>query len=68
MYHFTYKKPDKSSLKQGDLLEKTQEICVLLDEVHPHYLKDEYTHFIITTLILQQKSGHPDKSYYLFEC
>lgn len=48
--HFTYVEiPDKSSLKQGDILEKTPELLSLIERVHPHYYSDEYTHFQVLT-------------------
>jgi hypothetical protein len=46
--HFTYANNlDRTSLKQGDLLEKTRELTDLIKEIHPHYANDEYTHFQI---------------------
>ncbi len=48
--HFTYNKtPDITTLKQGDILEKTEELNKLLEEYHSHYTKPEYTHFQILT-------------------
>jgi hypothetical protein len=48
--HFTYIIPPSSErLEQGDVLEKNDEIKALVREVHPHYLKDDYSHFIILT-------------------
>ncbi len=50
MGHFTYNKDvDKSCLKQGDILNKTDEIKKLLKEVHPHYLKPDYKYLIVLT-------------------
>lgn len=48
--HFTYEKcPDMKSLCQGDLLSKTEDLCNVLEEVHPYFLRDAYTHFIVLT-------------------
>lgn len=48
--HFTYTSElDSESLCQGDVLEKTQELQELLNDVHPHYCRDEYTHFQVLT-------------------
>lgn len=49
--HFTYQKPEvgSSALEQGDILQKTPEICKLIEIVHPHYLKEDYSHFILLT-------------------
>jgi hypothetical protein len=47
--HFTYVSPDLSTLKQGDILHKTEGISNILQEVHPHYLKSDYLSFIILT-------------------
>lgn len=50
--HFTYKSAEKidiSTLNQGDILEKTEELSALFDEVHPHYTNKEYTHFQVLT-------------------
>lgn len=48
--HFTYSSQlETENLCQGDVLEKTQELQELLDEVHPHYCREEYTHFQVLT-------------------
>ena len=50
--HFTYKPAeeiDNSSLKQGDILEKTEKLSELIGRVHPHYKDNEYTHFQVLT-------------------
>lgn len=46
--HFTYKK-SAGDLQQGDVLAKTEAIRAILQDVHPHYLKPDYTHFIVLT-------------------
>lgn len=48
--HFTYEeKVNKTELRQGDLLHKTEEIKRLLEEIHPHYVKDDYKFFLVLT-------------------
>lgn len=47
--HFTYCRPQGNNLQQGDLLDKTEETKALLDKIHPHYLREDYTHFIVLT-------------------
>ncbi|HZO80565.1 MAG TPA: hypothetical protein VFB33_02635 [Candidatus Binataceae bacterium] len=47
-YHFTYRLPNSTDLEQGDLLSK-EGLSQILAIVHPHYLGDEYTHFLVLT-------------------
>lgn len=47
--HFTYSKPKAIDLRQGDILLKNEELKGILTVVHPHYIEDEYNHFIILT-------------------
>ena len=48
--HFTYVKDlDRLNLRQGDVLSKTNGLLELIKEVHPHYARDEYTHFQVLT-------------------
>lgn len=47
--HFTYCTPKAQDLQQGDLLSKNTEIKVLLNRVYPHYLREDFTHFLILT-------------------
>lgn len=48
--HFTYKnEADMLSLCQGDVLEKTDALMGILEEVHPYFLKDEYKYFMVLT-------------------
>lgn len=51
MSHFTYNDEiDRKNLKQGDILFKTPAINKMLDEIHPHYFKNEdYKYFMILT-------------------
>jgi hypothetical protein len=49
--HYTYRKapPTDKDLEQGDLLHKTSELQRIIGEVHPKYLRDDYTHFLVLT-------------------
>jgi hypothetical protein len=47
-YHFTYGPPDLD-LCQGDLLRKTDAVQALLQDVHPHYAKEDYSHLLVLT-------------------
>jgi hypothetical protein len=46
---FTYSYPRTEDLQQGGVLRKSEEIREILQEVHPHYVKEDYTHFIVLT-------------------
>ncbi|HYA39750.1 MAG TPA: hypothetical protein VEF34_00470 [Syntrophobacteraceae bacterium] len=48
-YHFTYCMPTEGDLQQGDILSKGDRLKALIGQIHPHYLKDDYTHFIVLT-------------------
>lgn len=56
--HFTYTDIDRQELKQGDLLKRTPQVDEILQQVHPHYLKSDYSYFIVLTqtcdLVLRQ--------------
>ncbi|MER3422422.1 MAG: hypothetical protein C4293_03515 [Nitrospiraceae bacterium] len=64
---FTYRRPSSSDLLQGDLLAKTQEIQELIRPIHPYYLKDDYTHFIVLTQScdLVRRKNQPCKARYI---
>jgi hypothetical protein len=47
--HFTYCPPAGNNLKQGDILNKTSGIEEILRDAHPHYLREDYTHFLVLT-------------------
>jgi hypothetical protein len=48
--HFVYSDPDKSSLAQGDVLEKTSDFVPLLLSSYPLYANDpEYIYFMVLT-------------------
>lgn len=66
--HWTYvPSTPGTGLCQGDLLKKTDALRELLAKVHPHYLKDDYTHFIVLTQScdLVRRAGEPCKSRYI---
>ena len=49
-YHFTYKEnPSGEHLCQGDILTKTDQLNGVLKKYFSHYVKSEYTHFIVLT-------------------
>lgn len=46
--HFTYKsKPDMESLCQGDILEITEDLALVLKKVYPCFLNGQYTFFMV---------------------
>lgn len=47
--HFTYSEPDRSLLRQGDILKKTPEFLALIKEIHPHYANSDYLYFQVLT-------------------
>lgn len=66
--HFTYSQtPDKESLCQGDILDKTEELMAVLGDVHPYFLKDQYRYFIVLTQScdLVRRDGKTCKSPYI---
>ncbi len=66
--HFTYvKKPDFSSLCQGDILEKTADLSAVLHAVHPYFINEQYKYFIVLTQScdLVRRSGKLCKSPYI---
>lgn len=67
MSHFTYSTPNLTQLKQGDILQKSEEIKKILENVHPHYLKEDYKYFIILTQTcdLVKRGEKPCKSRYI---
>lgn len=64
--HWTYRTPT-GDLSQGDVLRKTDAIRALLNEVHPHYLKEDYTHLLVLTQTcdLVRRDKRPCKSRYI---
>jgi len=48
--HWTYEAFDpKSDLLQGDIVEPTENLRSILQEVHPHFLDPKYTAFLLVT-------------------
>jgi hypothetical protein len=47
MAHFAYQSAEGNNLRQGDLIAKTEAVRGICSAVHPHYLKDDYTHFLV---------------------
>ncbi len=68
MEHFTYGPKDSENLHQGDVLCRTSEVDLILENVHPHYFKNEdYKYFIILTQScdLVRRDGRPPSSRYI---
>ena len=66
--HFTYKEnPDMTSLCQGDVLEKTDELVEILKEVHPYFTNDEYKYFMVLSQScdLVRRDGKKCKTPYI---
>ncbi|MGD1151562.1 MAG: hypothetical protein ABR911_01610 [Syntrophales bacterium] len=50
--HWTYEKecpPKDAALRQGDILERTDELLTLFNEVHPHFCDEKYRGFLVLT-------------------
>jgi len=59
--HWTYVDfNNNDDLQQGDILRPTVELREVFEEVHPHFLNDKYTAFLLTTqscdLVIRNKS------------
>lgn len=66
--HFTYKpNPDMQSLCQGDVLEITPELSVVLKEVHPYFLNEQYKYFMVLSqgCDLVRRNGKNCKTPYI---
>lgn len=66
--HFTYKaKPDMNSLCQGDVLEITEELSMVLQDVHPYFLNEQYKFFIVLSQScdLVRRNGKNCKTPYI---
>lgn len=49
-FHFTYASEPRKDLQQGDILKRTDGVCSLLEEVHPHYFHgNDYEYFLVLT-------------------
>ncbi|MBX3305639.1 MAG: hypothetical protein KF751_06230 [Nitrospira sp.] len=64
---FTYAHPRDPHLQQGDILAKTPELLEVIEQVHPYYKNNSYTHFIVLTQScdLVRRDGTNPKSRYL---
>jgi hypothetical protein len=64
--HFTYASGAKD-LAQGDLILKTRAVRSLIDRIHPHYAKDDYTHLLVLTQScdLVRREGKACKARYI---
>lgn len=66
--HFTYASPDKSQLKQGDIISKRSAIHALLEEYYPYWAEDQnYTHLMVIsqTCDLVRRNGNPCKTHWI---
>ncbi len=66
--HFTYEAPTSPSLCQGDILKRMLDgLDRVLEDVHPHYLKDDYRFFIVLTQScdLELRDGETCSARYL---
>ena len=66
--HFTYcARSSGEELHQGDLLRRSTALVAVLREVHPHYTKLDYTHFMVLTQScdLVRRGGDPPRSRYV---
>lgn len=66
--HFTYKEtPDMTSLCQGDVLVKTDELVEVLNEVHPYFTNVEYKYFMVLSQScdLVRRDGKKCKTPYI---
>lgn len=66
--HFTYKpEPDMENLCQGDVLKITEELSMVLKDVHPYFLNEQYKFFIVLTQScdLVRRSGKNCKTPYI---
>lgn len=66
--HFTYcDKTNFEALKQGDVLERTPELDLILQEYHSYFSNSQYTHFLVLTQTcdLDRRGGGNCKSRYI---
>lgn len=66
--HFTYKPdPDMETLCQGDVLEITEELSVILEKVHPYFLNEQYKFFVVLSQScdLVRRNGKTCKTPYI---
>lgn len=66
--HFTYKtNADETSLCQGDVLEVTEELWQVLEEVHPYFANQQYKYFMVLSQScdLVRRNGKECKTPYI---
>lgn len=66
--HFTYKPdPNMETLCQGDVLEITEELSVILEKVHPYFLNEQYKFFVVLSQScdLVRRNGKTCKTPYI---
>lgn len=66
--HFTYKpEPDMENLCQGDVLEITEELSMVLKNVHPYFLNEQYKFFMVLSQScdLVRRNGKSCKTPYI---
>ena len=66
--HFTYVDNYKrDDLRQGDLLRITDDLSSVLKKYHPHYLKSDYTYFLVLSQScdLVRREGRPCNANYI---
>lgn len=66
--HFTYKpEPDMGTLCQGDVLEITEELSMVLKNVHPYFLNEQYKFFMVLSQScdLVRRNGKSCKTPYI---
>lgn len=66
--HFTYKpEPDMETLCQGDVLEITEELSMVLKNVHPYFLNGQYKFFMVLSQScdLVRRNGKSCKTPYI---
>lgn len=66
--HYAYEDPDKTQLRQGDVLKRTPELIKLLREYHPHYAANpDYQFFAVVTQScdLVKRGKKPPKAPYI---
>jgi hypothetical protein len=64
--HYVYADPDKTSLKQGDVLDRTADLTRLLLEYHPYFGRHEaYKYFMVLTQTCDLVRRPKPKSRYI---
>lgn len=66
--HFTYKSsPNMTTLCQGDVLQRTEDLTQVLKEVHPYFLNEQYKYFMVLSQScdLVRRNGSTCKTPYI---